>query len=1522
MPSSIRKRRRSSSQNDDGIRSIENEPSLTCVPHNPFRCLFRTNATSSLINDGDDSTGGDDTFEMVVDFLSLTRRTTSAVVQRSSSGVKTTQDIPDMAQMLLDKLVQDRNIPATSTPRLIFAGDIANLLLPWAIKLLWRTPTEPSLRELLWKTLDQCTALSLEYRQKGWSSAITQELASHLSLSNLHKLVPLAWTVASNDDASEGDGLVTKELAASCYRSWVEHFYRPSFDTICQSLVPLIGDAARRRLKRDTLVDFGGDFYDEMSTVTLLLLLTTLKKANPKKAFTTLIQPHIMSTLSDIYAAPAKDLDVKQSMVRQLIDYGLFHLEHHIDGFRSIQLKIPSLDDLMHNTGGKMLDLKEEQTSPAKKSFQCYQQGLMTMVQNVFADASTDQCQVISIARMVPLLFESFIQASNCINQLKGKAEESAGKKKVTAHKVGQLQMAFFANVTEPVLRFTCKTRPRGGAVTALCDSLYQCLNLLLECDIYLPSSDDEGFMFFGFLKGLSHVIIRFTADSSCFDLAIKSLPVLTTALQLNHLVFHENLSSTLASCLTAVGSLDNNTPAEAVPFLCHMIITYKRLRQLDYLCAAIRTAAANLSTQKRSRALQSFCALFENEEVLHEFSDAVQNSPIHQIKQIISEYSFWIHSDASIAGMNSPHGAMPIVLKVFCLLLKSSRVDASSAQELSLLCHDIGTTAVKALIPESTSLKSLDEKSRQGLLLSAWTLDMSNRCDFWLRNSSDTDKDDGFDLPSSVLFILSEGVEQVSKNSKINLHGALKEILPLACHRLQQLHGRIHEKQRISFATDADEFNIGVDIQETKETANFALRALRLESVDGPNFDRLWDSVAATVGSWAPYVDHETMRWFLFRLCARVDPDNESDNDSAMWLLRDASFLETPNVLENFGPSILSNVALSLQEVLDDGSTRESFWGELASSPVSPSWASLKPCDLNQILKSNEEPAVVNGDKLSHLPKVLRSLKLLNSLKAATWHSTSHYSNWLETCVRIDHICGALVKQESSENQAVLIELMSETRMTMSSLLSDNTPSGSDRDLHTVALSNLFRSTFDLFQKLTVDLSNCQRLIYSTKGAISSLIRSARDPSEYEIVVAEYFDRKGAMPNRSELFLLTTFGCAVVTVLQSTEEEQPTVQRICDFLWEYVTKMIVQTADTSAHERRTCIIFVSEILRRGSHDIRSFASIDRLIVDVVHSLDNKDEDTSQYLAYLLGCYAAAEPSRESRLVLFDSLTGFSRILPEIIQDSLSQLAVAMSPEELSECLGKLTDSDNSNRKSSSHLRLYRLIMLNARSEEHFKAIARSSRLVFALALRAMTSVEKRSDTIGEGVSLIQVIAGNRTIMSIRERELCLILSYTVGALQLPSDDQAISVSKTIFDSCFVIVSFLLQRFSKQLHNCIPSVVSCLGVILGRCLYDELSDLEIIDRGHKFSRLTELLLPYGDVYKKHVLSLVVEFVQALKRDMNSIRRSSLSTAIFCLLDILQQHETNQLNSMLDDMGRALLRTVHESYKKQHVYKGQ
>ena len=92
--------------------------------------------------------------------------------------------------------------------------------------------------------------------------------------------------------------------------------------------------------------------------------------------------------------------------------------------------------------------------------------------------------------------------------------------------------------------------------------------------------------------------------------------------------------------------------------------------------------------------------------------------------------------------------------------------------------------------------------------------------------------------------------------------------------------------------------------------------------------------------------------------------------------------------------------------------------------------------------------------------------------------------------------------------------------------------------------------------------------------------------------------------------------------------------------------------------------------------------------------------------------------------------------------------------------------------------------------------------------------------------------------------------------------------------------------------------------------------------GQKFSRVCELLLPHGDVYKKHIICLILRFVHSTRQDVHPVAKKSLLPGIYCLLDIIQDHETMQLNSMLDEECRAILRSIHEGYKKIHVYKGQ
>jgi hypothetical protein len=312
--------------------------------------------------------------------------------------------------------------------------------------------------------------------------------------------------------------------------------------------------------------------------------------------------------------------------------------------------------------------------------------------------------------------------------------------------------------------------------------------------------------------------------------------------------------------------------------------------------------------------------------------------------------------------------------------------------------------------------------------------------------------------------------------------------------------------------------------------------------------------------------------------------------------------------------------------------------------------------------------------------------------------------------------------------------------------------------------------------------------------------------------------------------------------------------------------------------------------------------------------------------SYLVACVALAKPSYKTRRELATEIMKPGVKSNVILENAFCTLIKEMDLPDLSEFIEKLASS---NHEAAVQLRLFRLIILNLTSPYQVQAISKFSRRFLSKSVQFLARGEVSEALSGDGIAcatgLIIEMASSKDIITIRERDIAMILVHVNSGMNRGksfSDSGFLPIESEVYNSCFSLLSFLLQRFSKQLHYCVPSMIRTMSAMLQHSLYGQLPELEVIDRGQKFTRLCELLIPHGDVYKKHVLCLLVEYVQALRGNIDLVRKNSLSPAIYCLLDILQQYETTQLNSMLDEMGRALLRSVHESYKKLHVYKGQ
>lgn len=81
-------------------------------------------------------------------------------------------------------------------------------------------------------------------------------------------------------------------------------------------------------------------------------------------------------------------------------------------------------------------------------------------------------------------------------------------------------------------------------------------------------------------------------------------------------------------------------------------------------------------------------------------------------------------------------------------------------------------------------------------------------------------------------------------------------------------------------------------------------------------------------------------------------------------------------------------------------------------------------------------------------------------------------------------------------------------------------------------------------------------------------------------------------------------------------------------------------------------------------------------------------------------------------------------------------------------------------------------------------------------------------------------------------------------------------------------------------------------------------------------------MPHKDVFRKHVVGLVLRYIQALNEAMTPAVKAKLMPSIYALLDMCSEFETKQINSMIDVPSKALFAPVFQSYQKYYRYHGQ
>jgi hypothetical protein len=279
-----------------------------------------------------------------------------------------------------------------------------------------------------------------------------------------------------------------------------------------------------------------------------------------------------------------------------------------------------------------------------------------------------------------------------------------------------------------------------------------------------------------------------------------------------------------------------------------------------------------------------------------------------------------------------------------------------------------------------------------------------------------------------------------------------------------------------------------------------------------------------------------------------------------------------------------------------------------------------------------------------------------------------------------------------------------------------------------------------------------------------------------------------------------------------------------------------------------------------------------------------------------------------------------------LLNATFCSLALRLDAANMTHTFQTLVDAAGDQTKNKAHsMRLMELTLIASQQSEFKDVWNVFGARFFTVALSALgvaDNVDRDCDVLAS-CSLLQRLLSSRDVITLEVDDLARLLSEISVAVGCGiSVKRAKPLSGKVYAACTELFLLTFQRYTKYLYGCVPLVVCVLHCLLERALHDELSEVETAHRGQRFTRVCEVLVPHKDVYKKHLIGLVLVYIRSVCNDLSSAKKVSILPAVFYLLDSLTTYETKQLNALMDTRDRVIFRFIYQSYQKMHSYKGQ
>lgn len=1428
------------------------------------------------------------------------------------------------------------------------------ILLPWIIRKLLETSSNSSHNKdevLLWRGL----ALSL----MDFADGNNENSDSHFQMKQnvlkqtlnskvLLKLVPHAATIALAGGAAG-------TYATKCYTMLLQGHFVPSVDVACKSLFFGVVNG----ISDENLLGKGVR-ASSITTKTLQVLKDALKQANPKTAF------QVVSTLETLVAfskayfyfedlAHKDDRDSEsQQLVVEILSENLFHPEHHLEGFRSIvQLRgVPEFESSKPKEEKTAVGKGGNSKSPKQSKFQCYQENLLGSLQELLmipdtntAEAQSEQTML--IARLLPVLFRGFLEKLAVFDDIT-KQTSLTTKRGGSKFDLAQTQLFFFATASVPLWHLASQSVAKNIRSFAL-GSLSLCLQLLAQHDAFVYSDADKNRIRFNLLETLTVGAIE-TPWPNRND-SENATVIVETLVRLDHRLVDDRLETVILFCATRHLFDDDTANPQTRNLLVALIKSYQQLRRFSYVFATILTAVSTLQDDKKKTSLEAVSLLLSHSRVQHALAEAGQDNPSTEMKNMFEVLNKWIL--AASASKDNDVALSIVIRHVSVGLLASVRVDKSTATDIAKYCQLLMQDSVVALCDDSNDEGSLElsHRIKLGVTLCAWVISLQMRGAFWLGHEFIHRSETESKMPQRIRQLLVTDNESGTALSVNASKPVPDDLMLLASFRLRQLDYLVHEQH----FGESEELSLQ---EQYKDEAERLAKLMVQWACDSAESSR-WHHIAQIITSWVPYVEEEQLRSFLMWFYSALADANvqqgalisvypgerqvqisvyEQEKAVAIALTKDTSFFEIDELSDLFVPCALSTVALLIQRVADDATLKSN--PEVLAAVRDKKW-SVSPSDqfavrLKWDTTIRRRKKATPGPVVNQLRGALRLVKFLNSLP--TQRSTAVAVDCADSALRLEAYCR---RHQSIDHElsALMQDLISALRIAAAKSLSSAPHEAlafilkpTDIVWTLECMQGTSEHMLDLFEDPKSEPA--RRYIFATEKLAFALVgcnlRGTSDGSVCTAVLEHLVTALTPKRKQSDAKTIAAWvhGKASFEALSSTKQiffagDSSSLSKTMVSLVDKVDKLRSLMVSpllrfhgclvTGAMFRFISLVCPYDIRTHLAERVNSVASsLLSLVLEEYNSVGHLDA-----AHYMISCFALTKPPVHQRQPIIEQLLG-DGCQSTWLEASMCSLVRDIEGDALFAALSSIKQRVESDG-SGNGLRLFQVMLHALESEEQIEVVSGFAETMLQHALEAFDVTIGKDDT-GENIatasSLINDLTSNRQLLSVKERDIALVLAQTSKVMSFANQDN------TVTSSCFSVVATLVQRFPKQLHTCVPSLIAMLHSFLRHVLYERLDEVTLRDRSQKFTRLIEILLPHKEIYKKHVICLLLEFVHCLERDLDLFRKECLLPSIFYLLDMLSKYEMEQLNILMDTSAKTLFRSVHQNYQKIHAYKGQ